>query len=183
MTPFEALGDRPRWVEMYDVLRRHDVGDLVSYKELGRAIGLDPDDDRHAIQMAIRRAAREFSRADLRALEAVPNQGYRIVQPAEHIRLARSQQAKSSRALERGHSTVTHVDLTGMEPETRKAFEVVAQAFAYQMDFNRRLDIRTASLEAAVAAITETRERTDGEVAELRARLERLEGRVTEPGE
>ena len=175
MTPFEALGDRPRWVEVYDVLRRHEVGDVVTYKDLGRALGLDADGDRHAIQMAVRRAAREFEKTDLRALEAIPNQGYRIVQPAEHIRLARAQQAKSSRALARGHSTVTHVDFTDMDSETRKAFEVVAQAFAHQMDFNRRMDIRTANLEAAVAAITETRERTDDEVAELRARLERLE--------
>jgi hypothetical protein len=182
MSPFAPFGDRPRWVQVYEELVKHDVGEIVTYKVLGRALGLHPDDDRHPIQMAVRRAAREFEKTNLRALEALPNQGYRIVQPAEHIRLARAQQAKSSRALARGHSTVTHVDLTGMEPETRKAFEVVAQAFAYQMDFNRRLDIRTASLEQAVLAITETRERTDEEVAELRARLERLEGKATDAG-
>jgi len=176
VTPFEALGDQPRWAIAYEVLKRHDVGDVVAYKELGRALGLDPNSQRHAIQMAIRRAAREFETSDLRALEAVPNQGYRIVQPAEHLRLARQHQAKASKSLTRGHGKVTHVDFTGMEPETRKAFEVVAQAFAHQLDFNRRMDIRTANLEAAVQEITETRERTADELAELKARLARLEG-------
>lgn len=177
MSPFEPVGERPRWSIVYDLLRTYDVDDLVTYEAMGKVLDLDPKDERHAIQMAVRRAAREFETHDRQSLEAIPNKGYRIVEAVEHMRLAKGHQVKSSKALARGQSTIVNVDLARLDPEARKAFQLVAQAFAYQMDINRRMDIRASNLEAAVAAITETHARTDDEVADLRARLERLEGK------
>jgi hypothetical protein len=151
------------------------VGDVVSYAEMGDALGLSPDGDRHSIQMALRRAAREYEVTDNRALEAVPNKGYRVVEPKEHLVLARQHQRKAGRSLDRGRSKVEHVDLAGTDIETRRAFEVVAQAFALQADFNRRLDIRQEKLEQQVAAAQSAQQHTGKELADLRARLERLE--------
>jgi hypothetical protein len=89
VTPFEPAGDKARWRVLYDVLTKHGVGDVVTYDVMGEALNLDPEKERHTIQMAIRRAAREYEREDHRALEPVPNEGYRVVEPAEHMRLAR----------------------------------------------------------------------------------------------
>lgn len=176
MSPFEPHGDRARWRIVYeDLLVNHDENDLVTYEQLGEALDLDPETDRHMIQMAVRRAAKELEEADKQALDAVPNVGYRIVYAVEHMGLARRQQRRSHRALASGKSKVVNVDLTGLEPEARKAFEVMAQAFALQMDFNRRIDVRQKNLEQATRAVTERQARTEAELAELRERLARLE--------
>ena len=175
MSPFEPVGETARWRIVYSLLQPLPTGATLTYEAIGEALGLDPDEDRHTIQMAVRRAGVESERVDLRAIEAVRNVGYRIVEPAEHGRLAVYQQRRSSRALKSGRSKVVNVDLTGLDPEVRKAFEVMAQAFGMQMDFNRRMDVRQKRLETAVNSIAESHDRSATEVAELKARLERLE--------
>lgn len=177
MTPFEPAGEKARWRMIYDILVKRDIGDTITYEEMAEVLELDADADRHAIQMAVRRAAKQYESDDLRALDSVPNEGYRIVEPTEHMRLARKQQKKSHRALARGHSKVVHVDLSGLDPDSRKAFEVVAQAFAMQMDFNRRMDVRQKRLEETIGHINEKHDRSAEEIEELKARLARLEER------
>lgn len=103
------------------------------------------------------------------------NVGYRVVEPEEHLRLAKGQQRRSTKALQRGQSKVVNVDLSNVDPEVRQAFQVVASAFAMQMEFNRRTDVRQKKLEESLEAVRETSTRTEEEVAELRARLDRLE--------
>lgn len=174
-TPFEPIGDTARWRVLYhELLKSTSHGDLITYDAMGNMLDLDPEADRHAIQMAVRRAARELLEADKLALDAVPNQGYRVVQASEHMELARRQQRRSHRALSRGHKTVVNVDFSGMEPEVRKAFDVMASAFAMQMDFNRRIDVRQRNLESATKAVTARQDRTEEELAELRERLDRI---------
>lgn len=175
MSPFDPIGDRARWCIVYDLLRAAAVDDIVTYAEIGTALDLDPGKDRHVIQMAMRRAAKEHEETDKRAIEAVPNRGYRIIPAPENLRLARGHQKKAGKSLERGQSKAVNVDLTGVDPDTRSAFEVVARAFALQMDFNRRLDVRQAKLETTVNAMSQRTDRTEAEIAELKARLARLE--------
>jgi hypothetical protein len=179
MAPFQPAGEQARWKIVYALLQETPTGNVLTYERIGTALSLDVKSDRHAIQMAMRRAAKEHEEADYRAVEAVPNQGYRVVETPEHLRLARRQQKRAGRALARGQSKVVHVDLSGLEPETRRAFEVVARAFAMQMDFNKRFDVRQAKLEDAVTSMTERTDRTEQEIADLKARLARLEGDQT----
>ncbi len=181
MAPFKPAGKQARWRTIYTILRDKPVGAIVTYAELAAALELHPDDDRHTIQLAMRRAARESETQDSRAIEPVPNTGYRIAEPQEHLRLAQDQQKRSRRALSRGHHKVTHVDLNGMEPEVRKAFDVVAQAFSMQMEIARRLDAKQANLERVVNAIRESQSRSDSEIEELKERLARLEAQRETP--
>lgn len=180
MSPFEPIGRQARWRVLYELLTARTVGDVLTYEVMAEALDLDATrvQNRHTIQVAMRRATRELENEQQRATEAVPNVGYRIVEPEEHLRLARQQQRKSSRALVRGHSKVVNVDLSSLDPDVRNAFQVVASAFAMQMDFNRRTDIRQKKLEESLDSIRDKSTRTDDEVAELRARLERLENRA-----
>lgn len=179
MNQFEPLGEEARWRIIYALVQTKDVDTIVTYAEMGEALDLHPKDDRHTIQMAMRRAALESEREDKRALEVVRNQGYRIVRAEEHLRLARGQQTRAGRALVRGQSKVENVDLNGMDPTVRKAFDIMATAFSMQADMMRRLSGRQADLEKAVTQIRKQGEergtRTEAEVAELRARLELLE--------
>jgi hypothetical protein len=177
--PFEPIGGQARWKTAYELLATTPMDGIVTYTELGDALGLDPDDDRSTIQQAVHRAAKQHEEDDKRAIDVIPGKGYRIVEPAEHLTLARRHQRKAGRSLVRGHSKAVNVDLNGVEPEVRRALEVVAQAFSMQMDFNRRFDVRQARLEQAVRDITDAqamdRKRTEEEVAELKERLARLE--------
>lgn len=173
--PFVPLGEQSRWKTAYEVLTRHVAGDIVTYVELGEALDLDPGKDRHTIQMALRRAAKEFEEHDLHALDSIPNTGYRIVEPPEHLTLARGQQKRSSKALMRGQSNVVNVDFTGMDPEIRKAFEVTAHAFGSMIDMQRRMYKRQSDIETALTETGKRQDRSEEEVQELKDRLARLE--------
>lgn len=176
MSPFEPVGDRARWRIVYDLLRVVPVDGVLEYEQMAEALDMDAEDDRHVIQMAMRRAGKELEQVEKHAIESISNVGYRVVRPPEHLRLARGHQSKAGKQLKRGHSKVVNVDFNEIEPETRKAFEVVAQAFAMQMQFNSRLDVRQKRLEEVVETVSERTERTASELAELRERMARLEG-------
>lgn len=178
MAPFEPVGNRSRRNIALDTLRLHAEDDLVTYDELAEALELDPVLDRDKIQSAVRAAARNLLQADKLALEPVVNQGYRIVTAEEHLRLARGFQRSSSRALVRGHAVISRVDYNQLSPDVRALAEVTMQAFSMQIDFNRRLDVRQAKLEKAMAAVANKTDDTADDVAALRERLARLEEKL-----
>lgn len=174
-TAFTPVGEVARWRLVYQLMQRADVGDTITYKSMAKVLDLNSETDRDTIRAAVHRAAREYERNEKRAIDAVPNVGYRVVAPAEHLTLARRHQRKSYKALRRSHSKAVNVDVTGMPMEMRKGFEVVARALAMQMEFNRRTDIRQKRLEEAVESMGERSDKTEAELQELRARLEKLE--------
>lgn len=175
MKPFEPIGDVARWQLIYDAISTRPVGAILSYNELGELLNLHPTNNRPLIQAAMRRAAKHSEKHDKRALDAIPNKGYRIVEAAEHLRLAKVQQHKASNALVRGNSKIVNADLSGLSPELQKTFEVIGHAFRLQMDMLRRTDVRQRRLEEAVNDITHRSDRSESEISELRQRLERLE--------
>lgn len=175
MTRFQPAGPTVRWRILYDLLKTCPAGDVLTYEHMAEALDLHPNHDRHAIRTALRRAAREYETEDKHALVAVPGTGYRVVHADEHVQLARVQQKRSNRALARGHSKVINVDLNGLTPEIRQLTEATVRAFAMQMDFNRRLDVRQKRLETVVHATAERTNRNEQEIAELKQRLARLE--------
>lgn len=175
MTRFTPDGEFAQWRIIYDVLRESSVGDIVTYETLGEALGVDPSSDRQRIQLAARRAFKEFLSVDSRATENIPNEGYRIVEAGEHMRLARKQSTKATKALARGRDQVTHVDFNGMAPEVRQGFEMMAQGFSAVIDMNRRLSDRQDAQEEALKHVSVKSDRTEAELEELRTRLSALE--------
>jgi hypothetical protein len=184
MTPFQPAGAVARWRTLYDVLVPADPGEVVTYQTLGAAIDVDPQTDkgRHAVQMAIRRAAAELLREHLRAVEAVPCEGYRIVEPGGQVELARAHQGKAARALERGHDVVTYLDVGTLDPDVRRGVELMARAFLAQRQTMHALDVRQRRLESALESVSSQSTRTAEQVVELRARLDRLEQEAQAPG-
>lgn len=175
---FAPAGHTARWRILYGLLTELDPGETLTYEAMAEALDLDPHRDRAKIRSAITRAAAEHEVEDKRALQVVPNVGYRVADAGEHIRLARDHQRKSSRSLERGHSKVVNLDRTRLDPATRKLAELIGLAFQAQQDFNRRFDVRQQNLEQAVEMITKRGDRTEDELLEMRQRMDRLEGRL-----
>lgn len=181
MEYFKPAGEKARWKYLYELLLKIDDNGILTYQEMADALGLDVDADLQVIRVALYRAAKEYEEVNKRALEVVPNKGYRVVAPKEHLDLARRQHSRSSRALARGQSKVVNVDMAGMDPQTRHAFEVVAQGFAQQMDFNRRFENRLSRQEQLTAELVQqTASRTDAERDEIKERLARLERKILE---
>jgi len=174
--PFEPIGEVARWQTIYKRLRAGQVGEVIEYSELEEMF---PDATRAVIQGSMRRAAREFEITDKHAVEAVKNRGYRIVQPVEHMRLAKNYQRRSSRSLVRAANKVTHVDLSALTPEVKATFALMATALSQQQETMRRLNIGQKRLQEQVDSIKEQSKLTDDEVAVLRERLDKLENRLT----
>jgi hypothetical protein len=178
MGNFDPAGAKARWKTIYELLKLTNDNGILTYREMGEALGLDPETDRGAIVQAVRRAAKEHEEVDKRAITAVPNKGYRIAAPKEHLDLARRQQKRSSKALVRGQSKVVNVNMSKLDPEARRAFEVVAQGFAQLMDFNRRFERRQQEHTEVIASLVETTQRSDAERDELKERLARVEEKL-----
>jgi len=169
---FDPVGEVARWRTIYQLLRKVETDQILTYEAMGSELGLDPGKDRHTIQLAMRRAALEHERVDKRAVRAVPRQGYRVVRAPEHMELAERHQRKASRSIGRGRSKVDNVDLNLLDPETRRAFELVGRAFAMQQEMIRRLDVRHDRLEEAVNAVNQ---RVETDFAKVQERLAWLE--------
>lgn len=178
--PFEPIGTQARWKTVYELLRKTPTGTVITYRQLADLLGLDAERHQAAIRGALARAAKEHEVQDKRAIEAVRGEGYRPVDASVNVVLARKHQRRAGRSLARGYSKAVNVDLNGVEPQVRAALETIGHAFVLQMDFNRRFEGKQARLEETVREIAdsqaEDRKRTAEEVAELRARLARLEG-------
>jgi hypothetical protein len=179
---FQPKGEIARWRVLYNVLKGYGVGDTISYSVLAEALDLDPDADRNTIQLAMRRAAQEYLRVDKRTTRAVPGVGYEITSVEGKMEVARLHQRKASRSLGRGHDQVIHVDFNGMDPEVRKGFEVMAGAFAAQLDYTRRLDVRQRGLEEAVRQVSQKTDANDAALSRLQQRLEALEAAANGDG-
>ena len=175
MSPFTPAGERARWREIYALLAGADTGDVVTYEAMAAALGLDAAADRHKIQVAMRRAAREFLVIDLRSVESVPNTGYRVTETERKLELAKRQQSRGARAVRRGKDQVTYADTAALDEPTRALFEAMAWKFAAQDEAIRRLDVRAQRHERQLQAAASGLQQTEAQLARLQERLEKLE--------
>ncbi|WP_336879880.1 hypothetical protein [Rhodococcus globerulus] len=172
--PFEPIGDTSRRRAALELLSAADYGQVVAYDDLSEAMG---GVERATIQQAVNKAKAALEAEHSKAVVAVPNTGYRVVEPGEHLALATTHQRKSRRSLSRGHSIVAHVDANALTEGERAAVILAASALAAQIDYMRRNDMRARRIEQSVEAVQQETTRSADEIAELRARLDRLEGK------
>lgn len=179
MSPFTPAGDHARWRTLYDLLCEREIGEVLTYEEMGEALGLDAKRDRQVMQLAMRRAIRELEVNNSRTTDAVTNIGYRIIEPAEHLSLARRHQGKAKRSVVRAHNKVESADRNLIrDPAVVRALEVAAHILADQQEMMKRMDLRQGNLEKAVASVAQKTERNEDELVELRERLARLEAKT-----
>ncbi|MGO1736877.1 MAG: hypothetical protein ACTHZ9_11230 [Leucobacter sp.] len=172
IAPFTPIGEKSRKDYALDVLREHSTGDVIEYETFSDRVG---SDDRRIVQAAVRDAAKDFLQLNQHAVEAVPNLGYRIVEPGDHLRLAEKRRKSSLVNLRKGEELVSSVDYNELSDEGRRLAEGMAMGFSRLIEANRRMDARLAVVERAQDAVVIHQERTDEEVTELKERLARLE--------
>jgi hypothetical protein len=174
---FQPAGELSRRALVLGELRGHDVGDTVTYEDLAALLDTP---DRALIQSAVGAARKEFLRTDQRTVEAIPNVGYRIVEAADHIRLAKQRQARASRELVKSRDLVVYIDYNDLTPVERKMAEAMGYLLAQQSDFMRRSDIRHKNLERALDAITVEVAETKESQESISERLAAVEAKLAD---
>lgn len=149
--------------------------EMVTYADAAEALGLHADDDRKAIANAMRAAGRKILTSDGRALRVVPDVGYRLAAPNEHITLARERKGRAKTQISTGLDILSGTDLTGLSPEAREAVLAERSSFSRFVDFMVASDRRQRKTEAAVEEIKGQVTRTAEETAAMNERVARLE--------
>lgn len=149
--------------------------DLVTYAQAAEALGLHAEDDRKAIRGAMASAGRRLLAHDGRALRAVPNVGYRLAAPNEHVTLARERKRRANKQMTTGLDVLSGTDLAGLSQEAKEAVLAERNSFSRIIDFIVASDRRQKKTEAAVEEIKGQVTRTAEETAEVKERLARLE--------
>ena len=167
-----ADGVEARWKKVYRALKGLPVGEVLTYAALEEML---PDLDRGSLQSVIRRAAKEFLEEDKRGLRNVRGKGYRVIEPSEHVQLARWHQDRSMKSLVRGRDAVTHVDLNGVSPEIRALTEATGRALSNQLQYMQRLDVRQKRLEEVLLQTVDQTKANQDQIAKLEERLARME--------
>jgi len=116
---------------------------ILGYGEIAAQLGI-AEDDLPRIRSGIARAKPRLLRDHLRALEAVPGKGYRIIRPGEHARLATHHRKKSDRQIKRAIATIKGADERDMTDTERERHRKVGMALSLlherQVETEKRVD-------------------------------------------
>lgn len=158
--PFEPKGEIAQWRIIYRLFQETEVDTTLDYHLLGDALDLDPTKDRHRIQAAARRAAKQLLEVDDRAVEVVPDIGYRLVTAGRQIPMAGQQVQRAGRALDKGKAFTTHIRMEDLSEHERQIAQTMALGFAQVAEWARQIGRRM--------------EDHEGRLSDIEAELERL---------
>jgi hypothetical protein len=165
-------GVKTRVDVLYELFQR---ADLVTYEQAAEALGLDPIQDRKAIRDTMGRVRRKLLARDGRALRSVPDVGYRIAEPNEHITLYRERKKRGTNQLVTGRDELKGTDLSSLTQEGRDAVLAESVAASRIIDFIVSTDRRLRKQEAKIDEIKGEVTRNAEESAEIKKRLTQLE--------
>lgn len=171
---FATVGEVSRRAQVVALVDATPHGELIPYEAIEMALGLD----RPSAQAVVNQAKTSIGRDLQKALSAVTNVGYRVLQPSEHLNLAKKHQRKGRRQTRKAHGAVRFTDFTQLSADERDKFDLANATLAALERFEKRADLRYASREKVDAFIAEQsgrNERTAGEVQSMNDRLARLE--------
>jgi hypothetical protein len=157
--PFEPKGEIAQWRAAYRLFHDGDVDDTVTYEQLAELLELDPVRDRHRIQAAGRRAAKHLLETDSRAVEVVPDVGYRIVPAVRQIPMAGQQIERSGRALDRGKALTTNIRFDELSEAERTIAQAMAHGFSQVAEWARQIGRRMENYEGRLSDVEAELER------------------------
>lgn len=174
MSPlFTPQGSRAKWEMLYDIFSAKEVKDVVTYAEMGRALG--SGHSRPQVQAIVHQVAPRLLIQEKKAIRAIPNVGYEIVEASQHLDLAKGHEGRASKALGRASTVVLHTDHEGLSEAQRAALIRAGGLLAAQQEAIRRLDIRQKRTDRAVASVAQEQAVQSDEIQRLRERIARLE--------
>lgn len=126
MSPFSPRGDRSLRIIVAELVAQATPGTLLTYKTLGEALGIDPDNRRDQIRQAIS-AARPLMLSDYkRTVVALRGQGYRVALANEFAGIAQGHRQKADRQMTKALAVVTNVNESELSPDELQRHRAVA---------------------------------------------------------
>lgn len=163
--PFAPRGEVAQWAVVYRMFQATEIDAVITYDQLAEALDMDSATDRHRIQAAARKAAEKFLHIDDRAVETIPDVGYRLATAERQIPLAGAQVERATRSLEKGKDLTVHVRLEELSEEGRQIIHAMSIGFSavaeYTRQISRRMEDhegRLADIEAELKRLREERE-------------------------
>lgn len=140
-----------------DILLAADYGQLVTYDELGQALGLpfarSNPEDRRRVGRVVNRALSELETEHRKTAVSVAKEGYRIAHPAEHTDVGHRRQLKANRTLRRASRVVKAADYNLLTDAERAENMEAQRALRDQIRaarINNLGDVRRSALQAAL---------------------------------
>ena len=112
----------PAWHELYDTYKNTEYDTIITYDQLSKTIGFNILEKRYIIE-AFKRV---MLRQNNKALENIPNKGYRIVMPNEHTRLASREVKRAERRLRKGVELSLCVDFEKLNQREQAQLTLIA---------------------------------------------------------
>lgn len=161
LMPFAPKGEIAQWRIIYQLFKAAPTGEAVSYETLAQAIDVDPERERHRVQAAARRAGPQLLATDDRAIEVIPDVGYRVVDAVRQVSLAGQQVERAGRSLDRGRDLTTHIRMDELSENERAIAQTMALGFAQVAEWARQIGRRFADHEDRLSDV-------EAELARLR---------------
>ena len=157
---FEPQGAIPKWRMVYDVLKQHNVDDVITYGQLQALLGTS------SWRGPVYKAMETLERNDSRTLKNERGVGYRVARATEHEGLARQHHNKSRRSLKRSVNKLASADRTQLTRDMRKRFDELELTQKRHADALGRFGIRLDNIERR-------QDKTENVVSELHDLLRR----------
>lgn len=136
---FETKGEQPEWRLLYDVIAARQIGDVVTYDDLGKALGRDFLENRTPIFRAIK----ELEETHKRTFVNERGVGYRMIEPTEHKKASLAHAKRSTRQLKKAVAKLDSADRSLLGPDDARYFDTAAtavgQLYLNQIALARRL--------------------------------------------
>jgi hypothetical protein len=153
LMPFAPKGEVAQWRIIYRLFQDTPVGETITYQTLAAAIDVDATEDRHRVQAAARKAGRHLLEVDDRAIEVVPDVGYRAVGAQRQIGMAGNQVERATNSLDRGKELTTHIRMDELSETERQVVQAMALGFAQVAEWARQIGRRVEDHEGRLSDI------------------------------
>jgi hypothetical protein len=153
MAAFQPKGSRAIRVIVAELAAQKSRGDLITFAEIGRAIGLDGDDSpeaRSQVRQAVSGARPLMLRDHSIALVAERGKGYRVARAGEFAGIAQDYRRRSDRAISTALANIEHAPVADMSPDERKRHQAVGIVIRNLHNRMSSAEQRLADLEAVV---------------------------------
>lgn len=174
---FEKKGEKSQKTLVLEAFESAQSGEVVSYEKLGEILKMNPSTQRTHIQSVVNATKKSLLDKQSKGLEAVPNEGYRIIAPNEHVSLAQKHQGKVSRSLKRAKNTVDRADFNKLTEVEKNLVLAAGRALGFQQEQIRKLDIRQQKLEQVLSAFIPAQQEVN---AEVKSEIQKLNDRLAE---
>jgi hypothetical protein len=151
VSPFQPRGSRALRFIIADLAASVEPGELLTFKQLGEAIGVEDDEPGRAqVRQAVSTARPIMLRDHKRALVAERGRGYRVALPGEFAGIAEDHRGKANRQMGKALAVIENADEKAMTAEELKRHRAVGVVIRNLHGRLTSAEQRLADLEAAV---------------------------------